>query len=374
MERVVQRLAEEQAREEHKVYVVTSMAPGSRGKPREESVDGVHVCRVEAIRIYYPDLSYPIRYPERVLKKSDVVHVHSQNSLFNVILAKRAKRRDRPIVVDFLALDYLKSHVNPLIRFFGGWYQERVQREATNLVDRAVTLNVRDYHILKEKYRLESSIVPHGIDEKYLVKPKDDNVFRKNFGVYDENIVTFIGRVHPSKGVDTLIEAVSLIVHEVDDFIVIIAGSGSGFYSERLSELAKKLGVEQKVRFLGYISENEKISLLDSSRALILPTQHFGEAYPLVIDEAYARGVPIVATQVGVLPYRIKHAETGILVPPDNPSSLAKALVNLLKDDDLFARMHKKLQTAKGSLLTWKRIVRMLDSIYEDILSRGLND
>ena len=372
MERVVQRLAEEQARMGHELHVITSTF-GMQSGLKEKAVNGVHIHRVKAVCLHYPDLAYPMECPERVLKESDVVHVHSQNSLFNITLAKHAKRIGKPIVMDFLALDYLKSHTNPLIRFFGGYYQERVQREAVRLVDNAITINKRDYGILKDKYGVESKVVPHGIDEEYLTKPRDDRVFREKYGVYSDNVVAFVGRVHPSKGVDTLIEAVSLVVHEVDDFIMVIAGGGSESYKGKLSKVAKKLEVEHKVRFLGYISEDEKISLLDSARAFVFPTRHFGEAYPLVIDEAYARGVPIVATKVGVLSYRVKHLETGILVPPRDPSSLAKAVVALLKDDNLFARIRKELQNAKESLLTWRQVYRRVNSIYENVLSGGAN-
>jgi len=365
MERVVQRLAEEQVRMGHEVHVITSTL-GVQSGLREETVNGVHIHRVKVVWFHYADLAYPTDCSERVLKESDVVHVHSQNSLFNITLAKAAKRIGKPLVVDFVAVDYLKSHTHPLIRCFGGYYQERVQREAMKLVDDAITLNERDYRILKDKYDVESKVVPHGIDEEYLTKPKDDGVFRGKYGVYSGNVVAYVGRVHPSKGLDTLIEAVSLVAPEVDDFILVIAGGGSKPYREKLGKLAKKLGVERKVRLLGYIGENEKISLLDSSKAFVFPTRHFGEAYPLVVDEAYARGVPIVTTQVGVLPYRVTHLETGILVPPDDPSLLAKAMVALLEDDDLLASMCRRLRNVKGSLLVWRQVCARLDNIYED--------
>jgi glycosyltransferase involved in cell wall biosynthesis len=366
MEKVAQRLAEEQVRMGHEVHLITSTL-GMRSGLREETVNGVHIHRVKAIRFHYPDLAYPMECPERILKESDVVHVHSQNSLFNITLAKVAKRIDKPLVVDFVALDYLNSHANPLIRFFGGYYQERIQREAVKLVDDAITLNERDYGILKEKYGVESKVVPHGIDEEYLTKPKDGRVFREKYGVYRGNVVAYVGRVHPSKGLDTLIEAVSFVAPEVDDFIVVIAGGGSKSYREKLSRLAKKRGVERKVKLLGYISEDEKISLLDSSKVFVFPTRHFGEAYPLVVDEAYARGVPVVATEVGVLPYRVKHLETGILVPPDDRSLLAKAVVALLKDDDLLTSICRGLGSVKGSLLTWRQVCATLDNIYDGV-------
>ncbi|MCD6369389.1 MAG: glycosyltransferase family 4 protein [Thermoproteales archaeon] len=364
MERVIQRLAEEQVRVGHEVHVVTSVH-GAGGRPREEELNGVCVHRVRGWRLHYPDLTMPLEVPEKLLKHTHVVHVHSQSSLFNIVLAKHAKRLGKPLVVDFLALDYLKSHTNPLIRYLGGYYQEKIQYEAAKLVDKAVTLNERDWRILMEKYGVESTVIPHGIDEKYLTKPKDERLFREKYGVYEENVVAYVGRIHPSKGLDVLIKAVPLIVREVNDFAVVIAGGGSEVYRRSLLMTARKLKVEDKVRILGYISEDGKISLLDASRVFVFPTRHFGEAYPLVVDEAYAREVPIVATEVGALPFRVEHMRTGILVTPDNPSSLAKAVATLLENDDLFIGIRSRLRNVKGSLLTWKQVCIKLNSIYE---------
>jgi glycosyltransferase involved in cell wall biosynthesis len=177
MERVVQRLAEEQVQMGYEVHVITTLRTN---EPREETIKGVYVHRVKAIRFHFPDLTYPLECPKHALNKSDVVHIHSQNSLFNIAFAKHAKKIGKPLVIDFLALDYLKSHANPLIKLLGGYYQERIQREAVKLVDEAITLNKRDQQILKEKYGVESTVIPHGIDGSYLMKPKDKKLLGRN--------------------------------------------------------------------------------------------------------------------------------------------------------------------------------------------------
>jgi len=366
MERVVQKLAEEQSRMGHEVHAVTSTL-WSEDEPRCETVNSVRVDRVRAFRLHYPDLAYPLNASQDVLRNSDVVHVHSQNSLFNVAIAKRAKKIGKPIVMEFLAVDYLSSHTNPLIKLLGGFYQQRIQSQAAKLADYAITLNERDHTTLKRKYGLESKIVPHGIDEKYLKEPRDDSLFREKHGVPSRNIIAYVGRAHPSKGLDTLIKALPIVEREVDDFAVVIAGSGSRFYVRRLNTLAKRLKVDRRINLLGYIGEAEKMALLDSSKIFVFPTRHFGEAYPLVVDEAHARDVPVVATKVGTLPCRIKHMETGLLVPPDDPSTLAKAIISLLKNHDLIDSIRERLRTAKRSLLTWGQVCERLDSVYNDV-------
>jgi len=364
IERAVQHLAEEQVKLGHDVTVITSNVD-IVGSPKEEMINDVYIHRIKALQFYYPDLTVPKESCKELLKRTDVVHIHSQNSLFNIIMGRQAKNVGKPIVMDFLALDYLKSHANPLIRLFGGCYQEWVQHEAVKLVDKAITLNEKDQRILREKYGVESTVVPHGIDERYLTKPKDERTFREKYEVYEENIIAYIGRIHPSKGLDVLVKALPLIAREAEDFTVVIAGGGSEAYRRSLLGLAKKLRVEDKVRILGYICEDEKISLLDASKILVLPTRHFGEAYPLVVDEAYARGVPLVVADAGALPCRVKHLETGMLVKMNNPKSLAEAVIALLTNDDLYSKMREKVKKVK--ILTWRQVCERISKIYEDI-------
>lgn len=362
LEKVVQKLAEEQADMGHNVSVITSRF-GSRG-PSEERANDVDIHRIRTIRFGYPDLAYPIHRPRRTLEDSDLVHIHSQTSLFNISLAKTAKRIGKRIAVDFLAVDYLKSHGSAPIRFFGGFYQTRAQLSAARLADIAITVNGRDHDLLRSKYKLQSRVIPHGLDNEYLTRPKDEDLFRKKFGVQSDNVIACVGRVHPSKGLDLLMKAASVVSRDVEDLVVVIAGEGSRRHRDDLRKSADKLGISRAIVFTGFITEHEKISLMDSSRAFVLPTFHQGECYSLVVDEAYARGVPVVATRVGVLPYRIRHLETGILVPPGKPLHLAKALLTILKDEGLLARMSTALRDQRESLLTWRQVCERMDDAY----------
>ncbi|MBS7610476.1 glycosyltransferase family 4 protein [Candidatus Bathyarchaeota archaeon] len=371
MEKAIQSLAEEQAKTGHEVHVITSTLT-MRSKQKKEVINGVHIHRVGAIRLHFPDLTYPMGYPRYVLEETDIVHVHSQNSLFNIILAECAKKLGKPLVIDFLALDYLKSHPNPLIRLFGNHYQERAQRRAASLADKAITMNEKDHRILRKKYGIESEIIPHGIDERYLTKPKDEKLFREKYGVNKENVIAYIGRIHPSKGLDVLVKALPLIAHEVNDSVAVIAGGGSEAYRRSLLMLARKLKVDGRVRILGYISEDEKISLLDASKVFVLPSRHFGEAYPLVVDEAYARGVPIIASRVGILPLRIRHLKTGMIVRPNDPSLLANAVMILLKDDELSKAIHAKIKDEKTKLLTWQLVCERIKKGYQEIITKEM--
>jgi len=362
LEIAVQRLAEEQVKLGHEVKVITSDI-GASDRLREEVINEVEVIRVRSTKLLYDDLTIPLEKPPLV-KDVDVIHVHTQNSLFCLKIAQYAKKLGKPLIYQFIAVDYTKEDLRPAIKILGSLYQELIQRKAISLANKVITLNYRDYYLVWRKFNIKPYVVPHGIDERYLKKPKDEHVFKEKHKINTENVVSYVGRLHPSKGIDVLIRAIPLIMREVDDFVVVIAGRGSRFYEERLVKLAKRLGVEHKVKFLGYVSEDEKISLLDSSKILVLPTRHFGEAYPLIIDEAYARGVPVIATRIGALPYRVRHMETGLLIPPVDPLSLAKSIVVLTKNRGLFTRIRENLLRVRESILTWRHVCEKLDKIY----------
>ena len=119
LENVVKSLAEEMAKLGHEVHVVTSTY-GAEG--REEVVNGVSIHRVKPMRLRYPGLTYLLDHPASTLRNADVVHGHSQNSLFMVKIIEEAKRPGVKTLMHFMAVDAFGNHPNPLIRLLPPYY------------------------------------------------------------------------------------------------------------------------------------------------------------------------------------------------------------------------------------------------------------
>jgi hypothetical protein len=83
------------------------------------------VHRVKAVKLGYPDLTMPREVPRELLRGADVVHAHSQNSLFSVRLAQEAKRAGARVAFHLMALEALKDHPGPLVRLIGPAYTRR---------------------------------------------------------------------------------------------------------------------------------------------------------------------------------------------------------------------------------------------------------
>jgi len=358
LEIAVQKIAEGQKILQNDVTVVTSNFIGSL--KNIDYINGVAIIRVKVLRSKYPYLIYPIEIPKIFLEKANVIHGWSHNYLFVYKLIRYAKKVLRkPIVVYFIGVDYLKKHHNFLIRFIGYPYQKVITNLFIDTIDLALVTNDYEKKLLREIYGVDSVVVPHGIDEIYLKHPNMEKYFREKYGI-ENRIISFIGRIHPTKGIDLLIKAFALVSRENPDTTLVIAGKGDEKYIRKCLLLAKKLGISNKIIYLGYIDELDKIGLIDSSDVIILPSKHAGESYPIIVNEVKARGKPIVATNYGSLPYLILDGVEGVIVEPD-PRSLASGIIKVLFNNNRYRPVTR--------INSWSEIVRLLEKIYYEVLS-----
>ena len=358
LERVVQSLAEELAKMGHEVHVITSRF-GAENRPKEEVINGIYVHRVKALRFHFLDLTYPLEYAEKVLREADIVHGHSQNSLFTVKIIEKAKKLGIKTTMYFMAIDALYDHPNPLIKFLGPFYTKYVLKKAIALSDIRLVKSFWDLEILRNRYGVEALYMPDGVSEDVVNAPNMAEEFREKYGIR-EPFVVYIGRLHKLKGVDILIKAVSIAVKEHPKLKAVIIGPGD---QKPYKELAQRLGIENNVIFLGYVDEKIKIGALDASIALVLPSIcNYVEVFSIVISEAWARNKPVVATAVGEIPYRVKHMINGILVPPKNPQKLAEVIITLFNDENLRTKLSAE---GRKSILTWSQIVAKIINVYK---------
>jgi len=357
LENVVKALAEGMAKLGHEVHVITS-THGAEDRPREEVVNGVHVHRVRSIGLGYPDLTYPLEYPIDLLKNADVVHGHSQNSLFTVKMIEKAKELGVKTVMHFMAVDALNDHPNALVRLLGPLYGRWAVLRAIRSSDVRLVKSLRDKEILKSRYGINIIYVPDGVNEWLLNMPNKAEEFKARYSI-NEPFVVYIGRLHRLKGIDVLIRAISIATKEEPTLTAVIVGPGD---QRPYRELVSRLGVGRNVVFTGFVSEEVKISALDASAALVLPSiSNYVEAFSLAITEAWARGKPVVASAVGEIPYRVKHMVNGLLVPPRNPKALADAILQLIRDRKLGERLGAK---GRESVTTWGKVINELLKFY----------
>ena len=143
----------------------------------------------------------------------------------------------------------------------------------------------------------------------------------------------FVGRLHPLKGPQIAIEAIKLLSNDARMEIVGIGGMESS-----LKTIIQDAGLASRITLAGHLQWAELRNRYRSALAVITPGS-IPENCPLVIEEAMAAGIPVIATDVGGIPELVEHGETGFLVPPDDPHALAARMQQLLDDPGTAARL-----------------------------------
>lgn len=172
-------------------------------------------------------------------------------------------------------------------------------------------------------------------------------------------LVVHVGNIRPQKGHSTLIDAVALVKAAVPEVVVIsIGGEKYRGDLERLRNQARAKGLDDQLRFLG--RRHDARNFIAASDVVVNPADV--EGLPVSLLEALALKRPVVATAVGGVPSVIHHRKSGLLVPPNDPAALAKAMEEALKSP------HSARWGAEGARIVEQRhgLDRMV-SAYEDI-------
>jgi glycosyltransferase involved in cell wall biosynthesis len=192
-------------------------------------------------------------------------------------------------------------------------------------------------HITRESGRTEGIFeLPQAVDEtafRARVEPERLKELRRSLDLNGEPVACFVGRLESGKGIDVLVRALART--SVEQRLLIV---GRGSLEQESRRLVRTLGVEDKVRFAGPVSQELLPVYLQASDLLVLPsvtTRRFREPWGLVVNEAMASGLPVIATDAvgasaGGL---VVDGETGRIVAEGDPDALAAAMDELARDD-----------------------------------------
>jgi glycosyltransferase involved in cell wall biosynthesis len=173
-----------------------------------------------------------------------------------------------------------------------------------------------------------------------------------------------VGRLSPEKDVETLIRAADLAVRMDPSFHLEVAGNGVCLPG--LRQLTAELGLSETARFLGEVQDIP--SLLSRASLFVLPS--LTEGISLTLLEAMARGLPVVATQVGGNPEVIDDGLTGMLVPVQAPAALARALVALRRDPERSRQMGLAARARVERDFDVRQMVQAYESLYDEACAR----
>jgi glycosyltransferase involved in cell wall biosynthesis len=178
--------------------------------------------------------------------------------------------------------------------------------------------------------------------------------------IHEDPYILYLGRLVAQKGVNILIQAFSRIITRHPNIRLKIAGEGRD--KNNLIKLAISSGTNRNIDFLGIVRGPEKINLLSNALFLVLPSQR--EGFPVVVLEAFASGIPVVASFIGGTSDIIRNDENGFLISPEDIEGFADKLSCLLRDERLREQFSVKA-LATASSYDWSKVVRKYISVYE---------
>ncbi|OGW77821.1 MAG: hypothetical protein A2Z83_05695 [Omnitrophica bacterium GWA2_52_8] len=206
-------------------------------------------------------------------------------------------------------------------------------------------------------------VVPNG----YSGNSAEENVLQSGkvpaeLSRYDQ-FVLFLGRIHPIKGLDRLIQALSLVPRAV----LVIAGNDENGYQAVLEKLIVAVRVQDRVFFTGPVYGRQKEELLRRAVLFVMPS--YSESFGSSVLEAMAQGCPVVVTpQVG-LAETVKREGCGVVTDGD-PENLGRCLRELLQNPEALAAMGEKGKIVAEQQFDWKIIAQSMVCHYERLLNR----
>lgn len=247
-----------------------------------------------------------IVYP-RLLKNADIVHIHMSKSgsfIRKSYFAKKAVRKQKKVIIHMHSSQFMEFyHKSPLLK-------KRIE----NVFSEANAVIVLSSY-WKDKFAELSELDKIHILENGVQKSTFE---REN---YEDHNLLFLGKVCEEKGLNNLFEAVKNLKSEIPEIKLYIAGAGE---TERYQKLSSEFNIETHVKFLGWITGEEKEKYLKKCSVFVLPS--YSEGLPVSLLEAMSYGCTCIATSVGSVPEVIISGKNGILIAPKNTEELQNAI------------------------------------------------
>ncbi|MGH9304429.1 MAG: glycosyltransferase family 4 protein [Acidimicrobiales bacterium] len=244
------------------------------------------------------------------------------------------------------------------------WYGfVRMQTRVAKKVPRVITVSESSRRDIAAEFGVDAeriAVVPVGVD---------DSVFRPRPEVVriPGRLVTTASADVPMKGLVPLLEALAKTRTEVASAHLVVVGRLRE--QSRVPAVVERLGLRRAVSFVSGISDEELARLYASAEVAVVPSLYEGFSLPAI--EAMASGVPLVATTGGALPEVAgRDGETALLVAPDDPSALAGALVRVLSDGELRARLGAAGRRRTLQRFTWPVTARGTAEQYRVLLDQ----
>lgn len=336
-------LAEKMAQHGHQVLVI---APSEQMKSYSSCQNDVRVEKVAALHmsVLHPTI-YITPFPDARVKQllrefqPDVVHIQDHYFLCSAAV-NEARRLGIPLIG---TNHFLPENLLPFFRKFPSvqylftlplW---KMMLAVFNKLDVAITPSRTATRILQDQeIQIPVRTISNGVDtNRFRLDPEIDRLsIRQTYNLSpDQTLFLYVGRLDGEKGLDTLLEAISLVAH--DDFQLAIVGRG--LYRQWLEKQAQELGLERRVVFIGFVGPDQLPALYNSADIFVMPSPE--ELQSIATLEAMACGKPVLAANGRALPELVEPGVNGYLFQPAQAEDAARRMNQLIEEREKWSAM-----------------------------------
>lgn len=336
--------------------IVTLVCQSSRAASKKERINGVKVIRAGSFGTYFScpiSLSF-LYYFRKLSQKADIVHINLPFPLADLgLLLSGFKGKvfvswHSDIVKQKKILAFYKPLLNTLLK-------------RADIIFTATEGHIDGSDFLPE-YREKCRILPYGITPEDYLSIRRKPILTEKLTDKNSVKVFFTGRLVYYKGVNVLLEA----FENVSGCELFIAGTGE--LEEKLQNYAVSEGLENKVHFLGFLPDEELKQAYADCDIFVLPSVAKSEAFGIVQLEAMVYGKPVINTLLpSGVPHVSIHGETGLSVPPSDPTALAKAINRLAADKELREKLGKRAAERVREKFNEKDVIRRLYDYFKTL-------
>ena len=303
--------------------------------------------------------------------KPDIIHTIGLRSFQSIIAWRVSKKLNIPLVVS----DQGGLTTHPFLAESGFFLKTLYKIQdffIRKIINDASVISVANeyeqkiFSSLNKKSRIE--IIRNGVNLKKLVSKHN---FKEKYQI-NSNFILFVGRFSKSKGIETLINAFSIVKNELkdSDIHLVIMGVDFGYQAE-MEKLIKKLNLSEEIKVIKNPPRDDVISAYGESEFLVLPSQW--ELSPLVPLESFAFKKPVISTNSHGIPYTVQNNKNGILVEPENSFELSNAIMKLLNDSELREKLGLSGYNFVNEECNCVSMAKNSLKLYEDILEEMQN-
>jgi len=321
----------------------------------------------------------------KIIKRYDIINVHVES----IFLRQSAKATRKPIIVttvhgfplyeDYETLKH-KLDFYKILHFI--FIAPQHYFSLKRLIKDSKAIVTVSHSLKRLVTELSSNIehkvffIPNAVDTNFfrpIEKTIAYNIVEKivqikcRKTIYNKNIILYVGRIEPRKGVDILLKSLSKI--QAKSWFLLLVGEGQQSYINYLNYLASKFDITGKICFVGKVPRYLLPYFYSAAYLYVLPSLF--EGLPATILEAMSCGTPVIVSRVGGIPEVIINGINGILINPGSSEQLREALEHLLSDSSYRNKISKFALDIVRKIFSWDNVANRYYELYKVLLNEN---